>query len=97
MVLKQGNTTIWGTSSKVKDRVILFINGSEIARTSVDSKHVWKLYFTSPTGHGPFQITAMSSQGNLTLSDVLFGDVWICSGQSNMEFEVSKVNVVRCI
>ena len=41
---------------------------------------------------GPYNITVVSSQGcALTLKDVLFGDVWLCSGQSNMVFPLHEV------
>lgn len=40
----------------------------------------------------PFTIAAVSSGTTITLSDVLFGDVWVCSGQSNMQFTVPQVN-----
>ena len=40
-----------------------------------------------------FTITATSQKhGSIKISDVLFGDVWICSGQSNMQFTVSQVS-----
>ena len=42
---------------------------------------------------GPHTITASSSSyGKTTISDVLFGDVWICGGQSNMVFSLSGVS-----
>jgi len=41
---------------------------------------------------GPDTITASSQKyGSMTLSDVLFGDVWVCSGQSNMQFALPQV------
>ncbi|CAF2047303.1 unnamed protein product [Rotaria magnacalcarata] len=45
---------------------------------------------------GPFQLQvtqpfANGSMQTITLNDVLFGDVWICSGQSNMQFAVSRM------
>ena len=40
---------------------------------------------------GPHVITATAGNLTLTLNDVLFGDVWICSGQSNMRFTVHSV------
>jgi sialate O-acetylesterase len=39
----------------------------------------------------PFVIIATSDLGTISLSDVLFGDVWVCSGQSNMQFTVPQV------
>ena len=39
-----------------------------------------------------YTITATSQKhGSIKISDVLFGDVWVCSGQSNMQFTVSQV------
>jgi len=40
---------------------------------------------------GPHVITATAGNLTLTLNDVLFGDVWICSGESNMQFTVYSV------
>ena len=43
---------------------------------------------------GPYTVTATSQKhGSATLQDVLFGDVWICSGQSNMHFTVPHVSM----
>ena len=40
----------------------------------------------------PYTITVSSDKyGEANISDVMFGDVWICSGQSNMQFAVSQV------
>ena len=48
---------------------------------------------------GPHSIMATSKVDNTTasisLNDVLFGDVWVCSGQSNMAFTVTQVNKCR--
>ena len=39
-----------------------------------------------------YTITITSNKyGKINISDVMFGDVWICSGQSNMQFSVSQV------
>ncbi|WAR27951.1 SIAE-like protein [Mya arenaria] len=43
------------------------------------------------SGPGPYQINITSSEGTLTMNDVMFGDVWLCSGQSNMQFTTSMV------
>ena len=43
-------------------------------------------------GSTPHVITATSAaHGSIKLSDVLFGDVWMCGGQSNMQFSVPQV------
>ncbi|KAK3090921.1 hypothetical protein FSP39_015725 [Pinctada imbricata] len=92
MVLQRGaRTSIWGTSSKVGDTVHISINGSDVGHATVDKNNVWQVVFTPPHGIGPFTILATSSLGTVTLNDVLLGDVWICSGQSNMEFFVNSL------
>ena len=41
---------------------------------------------------GPHVITATAGNESIVLNDVLFGDVWVCSGQSNMQFTVPSVS-----
>ena len=57
---------------------------------------VWTVTLDAQDAGGPYTITAMSKMGTSTISvlleDVLFGDVWICSGQSNMQFTVHQVS-----
>ncbi|KAE8295520.1 Sialate O-acetylesterase [Larimichthys crocea] len=40
---------------------------------------------------GPYNVTASNENSTATLTDVLFGDVWLCGGQSNMCFETYKI------
>ncbi|XP_061169449.1 sialate O-acetylesterase-like [Saccostrea echinata] len=88
MVMQKSSmgTSIWGHSSKVGDVVHIKLNNNEVTRATVNSNHIWEAKFTSPTDHGPYTVSATSSLGTVQISDVLFGDVWVCSGQSNMEF-----------
>lgn len=93
MVLQKSSTgtTVWGHSSKVGDVVHIKMNNSEVFQAVVKSNQIWEAKLTSPSDHGPYIISAVSSLGTIQISDVLFGDVWICSGQSNMEFTTNKV------
>jgi sialate O-acetylesterase len=55
---------------------------------------IWSVTLDAQTEEGPFQVKVTQTLANgtletITLNDVLFGDVWICSGQSNMQFSVS--------
>ena len=61
-----------------------------------DAIGVWKIVFPPQPAGGPFTIdmACFDGQGNMStsqLQDILFGDVWICSGQSNMAFAVKQV------
>ncbi|XP_051494482.1 sialate O-acetylesterase isoform X3 [Apus apus] len=40
---------------------------------------------------GPYTLTAMEASRNVTLQDIYFGDVWLCSGQSNMAMTVLQI------
>ena len=56
---------------------------------------VWLVKLDAQDAGGPYTIKATSKVDTRTLEilleDVLFGDVWICSGQSNMQFTVHQV------
>jgi len=43
-----------------------------------------------PAG-GPHKVVVRLAGENITLVDVMFGDVWVCSGQSNMQFQMAQV------
>ena len=55
---------------------------------------MWEAVFDPLTAPGPYTITASvagSCSGQIQLTDVLAGDVYICSGQSNMQFQMTEV------
>ena len=52
---------------------------------------VWSVSMDPVEAGGPYTITASSADCALSLDDVMFGDVWICSGQSNMYHTVAEV------
>ena len=55
------------------------------AATKADTLGHWSLYLPPEKAGGPYQIT-ISATNKIVLDDVLIGDVWFASGQSNMEF-----------
>jgi len=50
----------------------------------------WQASFPARPEGGPYSIAAIASDGMAKASDVKMGDVWLCSGQSNMEFPVKR-------
>jgi len=58
---------------------------------------VWKAVFDpiADIKH-KYTVTAVLKSQQIVLSNVLFGDVWVCSGQSNMKFGVEEVIFVCC-
>jgi hypothetical protein len=49
-----------------------------------DQSGKWKLKITTPEAGGPYEITISDGEA-ITLHNILIGEVWFCSGQSNME------------
>jgi sialate O-acetylesterase len=49
----------------------------------------WEAYVATPAAGGPFEL-AFTGQNTITLHDILVGEVWVCSGQSNMEMPLAR-------
>lgn len=58
---------------------------------TVDKTGVWRVLLEAEASAGPFTIVVLSETKAIHLNDVLFGDVWLCSGQSNMAFTLDMV------
>ncbi|MHC4991143.1 MAG: sugar-binding domain-containing protein [Planctomycetota bacterium] len=59
------------------------------AETAADDRGHWRTDVSTPGAGGPYTIT-VTGDSTVTLSNVMIGEVWLCSGQSNMEWSVSK-------
>lgn len=85
MVLQQQTeAALWGTAtpgSSVNVKTS-WNNKSYTARASADGK--WKLKVSTPVAGGPYTVT-VSDGKPLVFRNVMIGEVWVCSGQSNME------------
>ena len=88
MILQQQKSiNIWGIDSAgTKIHVLSSWGETSQATTSTNGK--WKLQLTTPTAGGPHAITIKGSS-IVTINDVLIGEVWVCSGQSNMQVPLS--------
>lgn len=83
MVLQRDKpNTFWGWS-KPGDAVSLSIGGKKFSGMA-DANGKWMIQFKPPKVGGPYKISVSGAQ-TAELENVLVGDVWICSGQSNME------------
>lgn len=90
MVLQQNlPLTIWGHADPGESVKVSF-RGQE-AVTLADAAGRWRVSLAPMASGGPLEMT-VTGKNSLKLQDILVGDVWICSGQSNMEWPVSHVN-----
>jgi sialate O-acetylesterase len=90
MVLQRDKPiTIWGWGAP-KEKIIISFN-KQSKTVSANKNGEWKVMLASEPAGGPFQLT-IKGKNTITLSNILMGDVWICSGQSNMEWTVNNTN-----
>ncbi len=89
MVLQRDRpNTFWGWTQPGSE-VRVGIGGKRfVGRANADGK--WQVRFNPPPVGGPYDVEIQGPQ-RLTLHDVLVGDVYLCSGQSNMEMGIENV------
>ena len=86
MVLQQGRqVAIWGTADAGEQVTVSLGEQKEMA--TADSNGQWKVELGPLKKGGPFELT-VAGKNTVTIHNVLVGEVWVCSGQSNMEFAV---------
>jgi len=91
MVLQQGRqVAIWGTAD-AGEQVTVSLGEQKEAATA-DGNGLWKVELGPLKKGGPFEMT-VAGKNTITIHNVLVGEVWVCSGQSNMEFAVWNHNV----
>ncbi len=90
MVLQRNiNVKVWG-SAEPGEKVLLSFKGQKL-KTKADRRGEWSLLLKPMQAGGPYEMT-ISGKNEVVLKNILIGDVWICSGQSNMQWPVSKTN-----
>lgn len=90
MVLQQNQPfEIWGWANPGEPITVALRDQNSTATANADGK--WIASF-KPIGLGePFEIKIQGAEKTIVLKNVVAGEVWICSGQSNMEWEVKSV------
>lgn len=90
MVLQRDREIVlWGWADPKEKITVQFNKQTKTVVAGKDGK--WKLNLAAEAAGGPFQLI-VKGKNTLTYSDVLVGEVWICSGQSNMEWPVRSSN-----
>src|ERR1700761_3051308 len=80
---------IWGYAKPGEIIQIKFAGRAYQTITNTEGK--WSTKLSPLKAGGPYKMV-LSGENVITLNDILMGDVWICSGQSNMEFPLSIAN-----
>jgi sialate O-acetylesterase len=89
-VMQRGRPiAVWGTADP-GERVTVSLGAASRA-TAAGRDGRWRVDLPQMEAGGPYRLEAAGQGGDrATAEDVLIGDVWLCSGQSNMEFPVSR-------
>ncbi|MGK6353105.1 sialate O-acetylesterase [Parapedobacter sp. DT-150] len=89
MVLQRDHPiAIWGWADPNESVSVSLNKQTKQVTAAGDGK--WQLQLDAEKAGGPYELV-VKGKNTVTLGDVLMGDVWICSGQSNMEWQVKNV------
>ena len=89
MVLQRNKAIpVWGWAD-ANEKVEVRFN-KQIKTITADASGKWMVKLDSEKAGGPFEFT-ITGENKIVISNVLVGEVWICSGQSNMEFQMYKL------
>ncbi|MCE5323211.1 sialate O-acetylesterase [bacterium] len=84
-VLQQGiSVPVWGTAANGEKVTVKFLNQT-VSTKAEDSR--WMVHLKPLKAGGPYTMT-ISGENTVEVKNILIGEVWICSGQSNMEFQL---------
>lgn len=88
MVLQRNiDVTVWGWADP-GERITVTFDG-QTQKTKTNREGEWMLKLEPMQAGGPFEMKLIG-KNEVVFNNVMIGDVWICSGQSNMEFSVSR-------
>jgi sialate O-acetylesterase len=90
MVLQRDQPIPFYGTAASGTHIDITLNGHH-AFTNAKSDGTWELKLRPMSAGGPYTAT-ISGDGTVTLHNVMIGEVWVCSGQSNMEMTVAQAN-----
>ena len=90
MVLQRNaSIPIWGWADNA-EKITLEFKGKKY-RTVTGADKKWRINIAAQNAGGPYVLTIIGSN-TINVENILIGDVWFCSGQSNMEYELFKAS-----
>ena len=92
MVLQQGQkVTIWGWADPGEEVMVSVSWHNMKWAVTAGRNGRWEYKMNPPEAGGPYEIK-LSGKNTITITNILVGEVWICSGQSNMQWSVQNSN-----
>ncbi|MBX3007036.1 MAG: glycosyl hydrolase family 2 [Melioribacteraceae bacterium] len=92
MVLQQKSSApIWGKGEPGSE-IEIKCSWSYTTNTVTTKDSTWKTELLTPSAGGPYKIEIISKNNKIVLTNILIGEVWLCSGQSNMEMPLEGLS-----
>lgn len=93
MVLQQQELVcIWGRDT-TDQAISITASWGQSAKTTCDKNGYWKIYIQTPSAGGPYTMNIQGSK-KIVFKDILIGEVWLASGQSNMVMQPKGYNKI---
>ena len=83
---RDAEVRVWGTA-RDGERVTVEIQGQKVTATATGGK--WRVWLKPLKAGGPLTLT-VTGDNQITRTNILIGEVWLCSGQSNMEWALAR-------
>lgn len=79
---------VWGWG-KPNEKISVAFKAQNLS-TKANKEGKWQVQLAPEQAGGPYTLQVSAKSGSVQLSDILIGEVWLCSGQSNMEWPLSR-------
>lgn len=90
MVLQRDKVVpIWGFG-KPDEKIAIYFKG-KIYRTVTGKSQKWSITIPPQSAGGPYDIIVKGILNSIELRNILFGDIWVCGGQSNMGYTINEM------
>ena len=90
MVLQQKDSvTLWGWAGPSDIVNITTSWNGQSYKAKANNNAIWKIKVATPIAGGPYDIS-FKSRNEIVVKDIMIGEVWLCSGQSNMEWSYNN-------
>src|ERR1044072_178862 len=94
MVLQRGvRVPVWGTASSGEAVTVSFAGQTKKTTAGADGR--WRLWLDPLRANATPQVLTVTGKNKIELKDVLVGEVWLVSGQSNMQFTLAETKEAK--